>query len=282
MKKPKIEKPIVVLSGGQDSTITLFKAIEAAGDPINVCAMSFDYGQRHKLELDAARTIAFKSGIKNWNVVEVPNVMLSSSPLTDIHEELEQYNTAKEMDEIIGDRVELTFVPMRNALFLTIAANHALHYHCDSIWTGVCADDNANYPDCTAKFVKNMQQMIDAALGKKDAVKLMAPLLNTPKHEALDECLHMAGCYTALGYSHTSYAGDYPPLDRNHATVLREDAFATAGLPDPLIIRAWIEGKMSLPDTAVYKNLPLTWMKPKADVQTQLAELEMLLAHWNR
>ncbi len=250
------KKHLVVLSGGQDSTICLYKAIEQAKDSSLVQAITFDYGQRHRNEIYAAQTIAKLANVKCFRIVNIKGIMKSRSPLLS-EEKLEQYKDNKQMEQIIGDRIELTFVPMRNPLFLTIAINHAVHNDCKKVWIGVCQNDNANYPDCTAAYINAMQSMIYAALGEEELfVDIQTPLICKSKHHAIRDALQLPGCYRALAYSHTSYAGDYPPYNRNHATVLREESFCKAGIPDPLILRAVLEQRMPIPDRDPYKDLP--------------------------
>src|ERR1700677_365597 len=127
------ESAMVVFSGGQDSTTSLYWAKKAFK---SVRAISFNYGQRHQAELDAAVAISKLAKVPH-EIVEVPNILLSRSPLTDTKAKLETYNNYQEMDKIIGDRVELTFVPMRNAFFLTLAANHAIYHDIYNLVTGV-------------------------------------------------------------------------------------------------------------------------------------------------
>lgn len=276
-----MDNHLVVFSGGQDSTICLHKAIQASEDPMKVMALCFNYGQRHAVELEAAYTIAKKTGIKSVQVVDVAGVLKSHSPLTS-HNDLEQYDTPENMDRIIGKRVELTFVSMRNPFFLTIAVNQALYHNCGHIWTGICDDDNANYPDCTPEFLNAMRNMVNAALGIKNKIRILAPLLKTPKHVAIRECLNLPKCYASLGYSHTSYAGDYPPKDRNHSSVLREDAFAKAKMADPLIVRACLEGLMLLPDSSNYRKLPIKIDNRLPPSEEHTDEKLLILEQWYR
>lgn len=250
---PPKTKSLVVLSGGQDSTICLFLA-RAQGHELH--AVTFNYGQRHSSEVAAAAKVAEIAGVATFHPIFIPNVLESASPLIDQANDLEQYASAEEMEAIIGNRVEKTFVPMRNALFLTIAANRAVALGCTEIVTGVCQEDNANYPDCWETFVKAMQKTINRSLGLNSDIpgfiKIRAPLLKIPKHEAIRLAYEMPDCWRALSYTQTGYDGAFPPIDKNHANVLRAQAFEKARLPDPLILRAVNLGLMQLPDTSNY------------------------------
>lgn len=250
-----MRKALVVLSGGQDSTTCLFWALHEFDE---VHAVTFDYGQKHVLEVYAAEKIAKMAGVKTHEVITVPNCLKSSSPLVS-GTELERYNNYEQMDKLIGNRVELTFVPMRNTLFLTIAANRAVALGVQHIVTGVCQQDNANYPDCRESFIMALEHAINEGLGttnfKQQYLHIHTPLMYMSKAQSVMMASSMPGCMDALAYSHTSYDGKYPPTDMNHSNVLRAQGFLEAGLPDPLVMRAVKEGVMSLPATKNYDGL---------------------------
>ncbi len=246
------KKALCILSGGQDSTTCLFWALEQFDE---VHAITFDYGQRHRLEIAAAEKIAAMAGVKH-EIVRVPTCLVSSSPLTS-NNELEKYDNAQQMEEIIGDRVELTFVPMRNTFFFVIAMNRAVALGCQHLVTGICEADNANYPDCTDKFRSMFEDLANQSLGlrKESAVNqfmLHAPLMHLTKAQTCQMAYVMPKCWEAIAFTHTSYDGKYPPTDNNHSNVLRADGFEKAGLPDPLVVRACKEGLMTYPHTANY------------------------------
>ncbi len=245
-----MRKALVVFSGGQDSTTCLYWAKREYDE---VEAITFDYGQRHSREIDAATTICEKAKVKQ-TIVTIPDVLQSTSPLTDPTAELEQYTSHDEMEEIIGDRIEKTFVPMRNAFFLTIAANYAVANDCQIIVTGVCEADNANYPDCRLSFILAQQATINEALGV-DYMTIVTPLMKLNKELSIRLAETLPGCMKALAYSHTAYDGSYPPSGADHATVLRAQGFLNAGVPDPLIVRAWKEGLTELPSTPNYNRI---------------------------
>lgn len=251
-----MKKALVILSGGQDSTTCLFWAKQFYGE---VHAITFDYGQRHRIELDAAMKVSSMAKVTSHEVIEVPGILESMSPLTDPSADLERYENPEQMEQVIGDRREMTFVPMRNALFLTIAANRAEALGIKDIVIGVCQMDNANYDDCRQEFVFAAEHYINTALGHDHRgtgpIVIQTPLIYMSKAETVFLATQLPGCWDALAYSHTSYDGKYPPTDMNHANVLRADGFAKAGFPDPLVVRAWREGLMELPATANYNQL---------------------------
>jgi 7-cyano-7-deazaguanine synthase len=239
---------LVVLSGGQDSTTC---AAWAKTKFRTVRAITFDYGQTHIRELDAARKVAEILELDSHEIVTVGPILGGRSPLTNRTEKLETYNSFSEMEEIIGARVEKTFVPMRNALFLTLAANHAMCADIYDIVTGVCEADNANYPDCRKSFIDAQQKAINEALGVSD-FKIWTPLISLSKAQSIKLAQTLPNCMRALAFSHTAYSGEWPPVTQDHATVLRAQGFLEAGVPDPLIVRAWREGLMELPTSSNY------------------------------
>lgn len=264
---PSARKALVVLSGGQDSTTCLYWAITRYDE---VYAVTYNYGQRHDREVGCAQSIATLAGIKEHEIVNIGPILQGKSPLTNPDEKLETYDNFDSMTKIIGDRVELTFVPMRNALFLTLAANHAAVRGIFDIVTGVCQADGANYPDCREDFIVSMNRAIIQALDD-GAYAIHTPLINLKKHQSVDVALRIPGCYAALGFSHTAYDGDYPPVGKDHASVLRARGFEEAGVPDPLVLRAWRSGLMALPETANYANIEMP--DPAMDTLTWLAEV---------
>lgn len=250
------KRALVVLSGGQDSTTCLAWAIAQGYE---VSAVTFNYNQRHSIELEAAVTIAKLAGVVSHEVISLGPILAGTSPLTNSAEELETYRDYASMDAIIGDRVEKTFVPMRNALFLTVAANRAVVQRADFLVTGVCEADNANYPDCRKTFISAQEWTINEALGFNEkiadprAMRILTPLISMTKAESIKLMMDL-GAYEWLAFSHTAYDGTYPPVSKDHASVLRAQGFLEAGVPDPLVIRAWSEGRMEIPTTSNYSD----------------------------
>jgi 7-cyano-7-deazaguanine synthase len=247
---------MVVFSGGQDSTTCLGWALQEFD---TVHCVSFDYGQRHAIELDAARSVIAHFEAQTGRTIAHEIVTLGgftfagTSPLTAPDEPLETYENHTQMEEVIGDRVEKTFVPMRNAVFLMLAANRAVVANCATLVTGVCQADNANYPDCRETFIESANDTIETALGlAMGDFEIATPLMNMSKAESIELAQQTSFTYAALAFSHTAYDGSYPPTSKDHASVLRAHGFEEANMPDPLVVRAWLDNKMELPETANY------------------------------
>lgn len=246
-------KALVILSGGQDSTTCLFWAKREFD---SVIAVTFDYGQRHAIELEAARKVAELAGVEEHIVLKLGDILQSSSPLVS-HELLEQYATPSDLP---GTGVEKTFVPGRNLLFLTLAANMAHARGILDVVTGVCQEDSGGYPDCRQAFIDYAELAIRAGFANdgKDPFSefsIHTPLMNMTKAASIHFARTLPGCWEALAYTHTAYDGVYPPIGRDHASVLREKGFLEANLPDPLVERAVREGLMQYPQTKNYAGL---------------------------
>ena len=237
-------KALVVLSGGQDSTTCLFWAKRHFDE---VHAITFDYGQVHRIEIQAATEVATMANVASHEIVVIPDILKSTSPLTNNGKDLERYDNFEQMEKVIGDRVEKTFVPMRNTLFLTIAANRAVALGAETLITGICQEDNANYADTTEDFRVKLEQAFDTSLKGMARLKIVAPLMFFSKADTVRLAHEMPDCWKAMALTHTSYDGKYPPTDNNHSNVLRAQGFLEAGFPDPLVVRAWYEELMDLP-----------------------------------
>lgn len=248
------KKALLVLSGGQDSTTCLFWALR---EGYEVHAVTFDYNQRHRIEIDAAHIIAQMAGVASHEVIELGPILKGTSPLVSDNP-LEQY---ADHNSLPGG-LEKTFVPMRNQLFLTIAANRAFCLGIDTLITGVCQEDFGGYPDCRRVFIDALVEAIDqgtftAEAGFPDGIRILTPLMDLTKAESVQLAWRLTkdgfNAYGALAYSHTAYDGQYPPTGHDHATLLRAKGFIEADIPDPLILRAWRDHLLDkLPSTPNY------------------------------
>jgi 7-cyano-7-deazaguanine synthase len=247
-----MSKALVVLSGGQDSTTCLFWARDHYA---SVEAITFDYGQRHYRELEAARIVAAMADVPQ-HTLEVGPILRGASPLVNPSSKLEQYADAASLP----GGLEKTFVPGRNALFLVLAANYAYTIGALDIVTGVSAEDYGGYPDCRPEFINEMEAALRLGLSadENDPWHLLAiqvPLMYLSKKRTVQLAKELPGCWEALAYTHTAYDGAYPPVGHDHATLLRAKGFEEAGYPDPLVLRAVREGLMPIPTTENYHGL---------------------------
>lgn len=217
---------LVVLSGGQDSTTCLYWAKrEFAGVPVE--ALSFDYGQRHRIELESAREIAALAGVPHTILPINTFAALGGSALTD-------ENVAARSN--IDPRTHLpnTFVPGRNLILLTFAAAFAYQRGLTDLVTGVAQTDYSGYPDCRSETVALLQEAIQK--GMECEIRIHTPLMFLSKRQTV-ELAREVGALQALALSHTCYNGKRPPCGTCPACVIRAKGFAEAGIPDPLVER---------------------------------------------
>ncbi|OLQ88452.1 7-cyano-7-deazaguanine synthase QueC [Vibrio panuliri] len=166
-----MNKAVVVFSGGQDSTTCLVKALSEYDE---VHAITFDYGQRHKLEIEVAQQLAQELGVKAHKVMDVSllnELAISSLTRDDIA-------VSHELQE---NGLPNSFVPGRNILFLTLAGIYAYQVGAETIITGVCETDFSGYPDCRDEFVKAMNQSL--VVGMDKPLFIQTPLMWLNKAE---------------------------------------------------------------------------------------------------
>lgn len=219
---------LVVLSGGQDSTTCLYWALSEFGGPHKVAAVTFDYGQRHRIELTGARKIAKIAGIRHEILPIDTFAALGGNALID-----ENIAISGEMDS--HGHPPNTFVPGRNLIFLTFAAAYAYQKNIHEIVTGVAQTDYSGYPDCRRETMDSLEQTI--SLGMSYKVGIHTPLMHKTKAETVLMAAEL-DAIEALGWSHTCYNGKFPPCGSCPACKLRRKGFEEAGIPDPLVQRA--------------------------------------------
>lgn len=220
------EKALVVLSGGQDSTTCLYWALQTFGHG-NVEAVTFDYGQRHRVELDCARKIAALTGVRQTVLPIDTFAAIGGNALTDA-------DIAPEDGARDDDALPNTFVPGRNLIFLTFAAALAYTRGARHLVAGVAQTDYSGYPDCRENTLKALE--VALRLGMDSRVELHAPLMYLSKAETV-ALAQQVGAMDALSWSHTCYNGQVPPCGHCASCELRAKGFAEAGVPDPLIVR---------------------------------------------
>lgn len=229
------KRVVLLLSGGQDSTTCLFWAL--ANGASEVHALSVWYGQRHDAELRAASAVLavarehYPNAALHHEQLAIGNVLSSTSPLVS-SAPLEQYDSA----EALPGGVEPTFVPGRNLLFLTLAANRAAAVRADALVTGVCEEDFGGYYDCRRVFVDATERAVaQGFVGSNEWLPILTPLMKLDKAASVRLAVELPGCMAALAVSHTCYAGENPPCGACHACHLRVRGFAEAGVSDPLV-----------------------------------------------
>ena len=219
-------RALVVLSGGQDSTTCLYWAIDRFG-VVNVDTLTFDYGQRHCIELECAQRVAEHAGVPNTILPIDTFAALGGDALTD-----SDIDVQSEVDTSSG--LPNTFVPGRNLVFLTFAAAFAYQRGIGNVVTGVAQTDYSGYPDCREATMTSLQHTI--RLGMEFDVSLHTPLMHLSKKETV-ELARDLGALPALALTHTCYNGKRPPCGECPACVLRARGFAEAGVEDPLLVQ---------------------------------------------
>lgn len=217
------QKALVLLSGGQDSTTCLYWAVDRFGAAA-VESLSFDYGQRHRVELDCARQVAAAAGVDYACLPIDTFSALGGNALTD---------AAIGVDNAPGDaELPNTFVPGRNLIFLTFAAAYAWQRQIRHLVTGVAQTDYSGYPDCREASITAQAEAI--RLGMEYDVEIHTPLMHRSKKETV-ELARDVGALDAMALTHTCYKGQRPPCGTCPACILRAKGFAEAGIEDPLL-----------------------------------------------
>jgi len=223
-----VAKAIILLSGGLDSATVL--ALTRA-QRLTCYTLSFDYGQRHRAELEAAVRISRHLGAFEHREMEIPIGALGGSALTDAD---------IDVPEDGGDGIPVTYVPARNTVFLSLALAWAEVLSADSIFIGVNAVDYSGYPDCRPEFIEAFQSL--AALATKQGVEgrpvtIEAPLVALTKAEIIRQ-----GIAAGVDYAQTvsCYRADEQGRACGHcdACRIRRQGFIDAGTEDPTRYRS--------------------------------------------
>ena len=232
-------KAIVLLSGGQDSTTSLWWALDKFGTN-DLLALSIFYGQRHEAELPAAVEIAKMAGVKHQLLRAEVLASIGDSDLVKKGTEIKA--SGGYGDHAAPDGLPSSFVPGRNLLFLSLAAAVAVREGCNQIVTGVCQTDYSGYPDCRREFIDALEVTLGLAMpSKAGPFDIHTPLMHMTKAETvkLARSLSKAGvgpnmtCWDALARSVTCYHGKHPGCGTCPACELRIKGFAEAGEVDP-------------------------------------------------
>src|SRR4051794_40359536 len=219
---------VVLLSGGLDSTTVLAIAKDQGFEP---SALSFDYGQRHEVELASARAVAAAMGVRRHEVLHVGLDAFGGSSLTDEAMDVPVGRSQRD----IGEGIPSTYVPARNTVFLACALAFAEVLGAEDIFIGVNALDYSGYPDCRPEFVEAFERLANlataAAVEGRQRVKVHAPLMRMTKADIVREG-------TRLGVDYSATVSCYRADERGScgecdSCSLRLKGFAEAGLTDP-------------------------------------------------
>lgn len=235
-----MKRAVVLLSGGVDSTTAL--AI-AKAEGFDVYALSFDYGQRHKIELDLARRNADKFGAQKHLVININLREIGGSALTDdidvpkkeIGDKGSGVSKKKHIPESL---IPITYVPARNTIFLSFALGWAEVLEAEDIFIGANAVDYSGYPDCRPEFIQAFEDMANlatkASVEGKVRFKIRAPLIKLTKAEIIKKGAALGVDYSITWscYDPISEQGHYKPCMRCDSCQLRAKGFKEAGLTD--------------------------------------------------
>lgn len=220
---------VVLLSGGLDSTTVLAIANDQGFDPY---ALSFRYGQRHVVELEAAQRVAERLGVVRHVVAQIDLRVFGGSALTaDI--DVPKHETVGELAE----EIPTTYVPARNTIFLSFALAYAETVQAQDIFIGVNALDYSGYPDCRPEYIAAFETM--ANLATKAGVGGAGITIHTPLIEMTKAQIVRTGIELGVDYGLTSSCYDPTqtglPCGRCDSCLLRLKGFEEAGLNDPLV-----------------------------------------------
>jgi len=223
-----MKRAIVLLSGGIDSTTTLAIAI---AEGYEAYALSFDYGQRHQIETEAARSVANSLGTKEHRVAKIDLRVFGGSALTD------DLDVPKQRSDVeIGRSIPITYVPARNTIFLAYALAWAEVIPANDIFLGVNAIDYSGYPDCRPEFIEAFENL--ANLATKAGVEgrnfqIHTPLIKFSKAEIIRKAVELG---VDLSLTHSCYDPTPEGLACGEcdSCLLRLKGFRDAGLKDPI------------------------------------------------
>ena len=217
------QKAVILVSGGLDSSTVLAIALEQG---FECYTLSFDYGQRHRSELEAAKRISEIMDVKEHKIVQLDLGSIGGSALTDINIDVPETETSG---------IPVTYVPARNTVFLSIALGWAEVLRANKIFLGVNAVDYSGYPDCRPEYISSFESMANLATKagvEGNKLSIEAPLINMSKSDIIK-----LGVSLGVDYSQTvsCYQASLEGLacGRCESCRLRAEGFKHAELLDP-------------------------------------------------
>ncbi len=231
MRSGLIMNALLLFSGGLDST-TLLYCIRKRFDSIT--ALTFDYGQRHSLEIEMSKKVLNESDISTVSqiIFKIDLSQIGGSALTDLSINIPDIPVNR-----IGEQIPITYVPFRNGIFLSVAAALAEKEEIKTIIGGWNQLDYSGYPDCRTDFIASMEKSINlgtktGSIGHK--IKILAPLIHLSKKEIILLGKKNEADYS---YSYSCYNGDPVPCGYCDSCKLRAAAFSEAGIKDDYLAR---------------------------------------------
>lgn len=224
------KKAVILSSGGLDSTTVMAMAKEHGYE---IYSLSFQYGQRHACELEAAKKVALSMGARKHLVVKTDFTDIGGSALT------ADIDVPKGRDvEDMESEIPITYVPARNTIFLSYALGWAEVLGCNDIFIGVNAVDYSGYPDCRPEYIEAYEKMANLAtkvgVEGKGKITIHTPLMSLTKAQIIQEGYN-------LGVDYGQTLSCYDPSDKGEACgdcdscQLRRNGFLEAGVPDPTL-----------------------------------------------
>ena len=221
----KIKKAVVLVSGGLDSATVLAMA---CAQGYECYALSMDYGQRHRIELDRAQKVAQSNGAVEHRVVRIDIGNFGGSALTDQDIDVPTQDS---------DAIPVTYVPARNTVFLSVALGWAEVLQASAIFIGANAVDYSGYPDCRPEYIDAFQTMANLATKagvEGDAIRIEAPIISLNKADIIKQGLQ-------LGVDYSQTLSCYNPSPEGEvcgvcdSCRIRAAGFAAANTPDPAL-----------------------------------------------
>lgn len=220
-----MEKAVVLLSGGLDST-TCMAVANSLG--YELYPISFNYHQRHSIELIGAKKVAEFYKVKKHLIIDTNMNLIGGSALTD--ENIDVPN-----GEIEREDVPVTYVPARNLIFLSYALGYAEVVGANHVFIGVNSVDYSGYPDCRPQFIEKFQTIADYATAATAvngaSIKIETPLQTLSKKEIVQLGVKLGA---PLQYTHSCYKGGEKACGICDSCLLRLEGFKAAGVPDPI------------------------------------------------
>lgn len=222
------ERILVLLSGGLDSTTVLTSAISDVGTN-NVGAITLTYGQKHLIEVQAAKDVVKYFGIKEHVIKDLTEIFEGTDSTLISAEHAIPETTYEELEKAEGP--SLTYVPLRNPVFITVAASMAMIRRYDQLHIGVHAEDARHdaYPDCRSDVIGALGAALH--IGSYYRVKLLAPLNHMTKSQVVAQGRRLGAPYHL---THSCYKGERPACGKCPTCIGRLEAFRLNGLIDPI------------------------------------------------